>query len=391
MSFVNAADLQLRGGGCEVSEDTLAAVATVFHDLVVPPLQAADVSRIAADPSAVHAGAFRLAPGHAQSELMRALNFETLGPSLPPLLAVLSVLLSIDDCATVRLLRNCDKLGGDALPRALLRILTSSAQSAPNTQQLLGKLIGKPCAPGMTPALLTDLLLQLQQPGAPVEALLCALTHAAGGERVAERRLSIYDDSSSQPTELPAFFSLTGLGSSMQLLQMQWPLLSEYQIAVWVRLVRFPDEIVTSQCSSSSSSSVHNAQAAKAHILTLLTAAGAGIDVYVQDRSLCIATSDSSSSSASRRGTTAESAVTVITGAQLQCRQWHGLVITHKMHQGKSTASELFGSTSSSNSSSDMLSVVLDGEEVFSGACAYPRKVSAHISVDPSCTVCISA
>jgi hypothetical protein len=381
MSF---SDLQLSGGSCEASTDIFAEVASLFRNLVVPRLQAADVARINADSSAVHAGAFRLTVAHqAESELLQALSAGTLSASLQPLLAVLGVLLSIDDCAIVRLLHSCDSSGGDALPRALLRILTSSAPCAPSTQQLLGKLIGRACAPGMQSALLVDLLTELQQPGAPVQALLSALKYAAGGERLEERRHSIHDDSSSQATELPDFFSFTGPGSSMQLQDTQWLFPSEYQIAVWLRFVRFPDEIVAENSSSSSSSSSSNtssAQEAKAHIITLLTAAGAGIDVYVQDRCLCIATSDSSScsSSASRRGSRSSgAAVTVIFGAQLQCRQWHSLVITHKMHQGKSVSSELFGSSSSSSSSSnDVLSVVLDGEEVFNKPCPYPPKVS---------------
>ncbi|CAM9106363.1 unnamed protein product [Choristocarpus tenellus] len=207
----------------------------------------------------------------------------------------------------------------------------------------LGKIMGMVLSAAVEVCELKALLKGLHEPSALTSPLLTAMKLMTDEEHNMEVEKGRFLSGAA----VKHMFCFGGEGSGLALPRMMWPFPHEYQMCFLLRVEIFPG-----LCGSTSTQQ----KPAQAHLVTLLTEDGAGIDVVLEGSRLCFI-----AASYSRRKI--ESKITELDGVKLVQERWHALVFLHKQRRGM----DPFGR--------DQLEVYLDEELVFSGGVNFPRNV----------------
>lgn len=168
---------------------------------------------------------------------------------------------------------------------ALLRKLAEKSNSDGDRQglmRILGRVIGMVCSTGIKVNELKWILREIREPSAATKSLLTALSImvSSGSSRDDENVFS-RGPTITCPTVVRSVFNFDGAGSGLVLPEMQWPFAQEYQVALWLRV---------DEHAGLASNVTNEACSRRAHVFTLVTHFGAGVDYYLE---VCCTDSDS--------------------------------------------------------------------------------------------------
>lgn len=178
-------------------------------------------------------------------------------------------------------------LGCEAGPRQpslvvrLLRLLKALApksgrddhgasQGGQEVMRILARVIGTVCSARVEVDELKWVLREVRAPSGITQPLLTALAAMTPKyNNLADPRVVGAEPGRSCAAIVPSVFNFDGAGSGLVLPEMDWPFAQEYQIAFWLRVDN--SEHARSETLSK-----------RAHLLTLTTYAGAGVDYYIE-------------------------------------------------------------------------------------------------------------
>lgn len=258
-------------------------VCTLFGEFLLPPPHEHDVNQ--ATPT--RAFVVNRQAGLEVCSLLDLTRYMALpGEVQVQIMSLLHVGLSAGHCSAVRLRLSCES---GQLVRRLLELLkglaaaggvgdgagdeqtgTAGQQHTGDLIQLLSRVLGMVCSAGVGVDELKGILHELRAPSASTLPLLGALSVMVRSDRSCNTRK---EDSRNHPDMIEDIFDFGGDGAGLVLPVVHWPFAQEYQIAAWVRVEQpaglgFRPKLGTAT--------------AKAHLVTLTTEMGAGIDYFIQ-------------------------------------------------------------------------------------------------------------
>ena len=255
-------------------------MSALFSDFLVPPPRDED------DMTEGRSFVVNCRAGHSLCSVLEPNRFLALAGDVQ--LTVVSMLLKglrAGHCSAVRLRLSCKggRLVGSLLGllRGLTEATTAGAAAGAGDEhtcnagqhetgdliQMLGQVLGLVCSAGVGVDELKDILRELRVPSALTPPLLGAL--AVMARRSSNTRTERSGDREGmvghQGGAMPSLFDFGGDGAGLVLPVVQWPFPHEYQFATWIRV---------EQSAAS--------RRTKAHVVTLKTERGAGVDYYIQ-------------------------------------------------------------------------------------------------------------
>lgn len=156
------------------------------------------------------------------------------------------------------------------LLRLLKELVITSERNSGSQEviRLLARVIGVVTSARVEVDELKWILRELRVPSGLTLPLATALaTIAPGGDIFCDPRIAGADQGGSCPAAVRSVFNFDGQGSGLVLPEMDWPFAQEYQIAFWLRV----EGAVSSETTVT-----------RAHLLTLATHSGAGVDYYLE-------------------------------------------------------------------------------------------------------------
>ena len=137
--------------------------------------------------------------------------------------------------------------------------------------QLLSRVLGMVCSAGLEVDELKGLLRELREPSAMTQPLVAALAVMTQRDTDSNKKSFAARGSLGCPA-VQSIFNFDGKGAGLVLPTFLWPFVQEYQMVCWVRV---------EQPARSASVGVHGTQK-RAHLVTLTTQMGAGVDYYLE-------------------------------------------------------------------------------------------------------------
>lgn len=177
--------------------------------------------------------------------------------------------------SAMRLQLSCEN---GQLVRRLFDLLNRLASVDPDLTQVLGRVLGMVCSTSIKVDELKALLRELLMPSAMTAPLVAALSAMSlGGSMCAGTRspggeLMSY----CQGRGVRSVFNFDGEGAGLILPSVRWPFAHEYQIAAWIRT-----EHIQEPKEGHTDSTLRNMKN-KAHLMTFMTDAGAGVDFFLE-------------------------------------------------------------------------------------------------------------
>ncbi|CAM9119961.1 unnamed protein product, partial [Sphacelaria rigidula] len=148
--------------------------------------------------------------------------------------------------------------------------------------RLLARVIGVVTSARVEVDELKWILRELRVPSGLTLPLATALaTIAPGGDIFCDPRVAGADQGRSCSATVRSVFNFDGEGAGLVFPEMDWPFAQEYQIALWLR-VESPARSETT--------------VTRAHLLTLATHSGAGVDYYLEGSRLFVKVADGTGS-----------------------------------------------------------------------------------------------
>ncbi|CAM9208865.1 unnamed protein product [Discosporangium mesarthrocarpum] len=237
----------------------------------------------------------------------------------------------------------------DTLPGKLIPLLHQVGEMKSDQRlwregllDLLGRVLGRVCRAGLKVSELKAVLKSLSKPSDLLEPLLTSMTLMLDSQPGAQHG----DVGGLGKATVKRIFSFGGEGSGLFLPEMTWPFPHEYQIAFLLRVENF----------RAASQQILGEGSTEAHLVTLMTEDGAGIDVILKASRLCFIVGD-----CGRKGL--ETKIIDLGAVKLEKQKWHMLVFLHSRPGSMDFLSN------------DQLQVYMDERLVFSGAVPYPRCV----------------
>lgn len=266
----------------------------LFHGLIVPPPSAEDCANIVSGRKSRMSWSFVVHYESARDLCARleTPTFMTLSESMQTrILSLMDAGLTGGIYSVLRLRTGCESgpehpsllwLGCETGPRqpslvwrllGLLKALAAKSARDGGGQEvirILARVIGMVCSARVEVDELKWILREVRTPSSITQPLLTALaTMVPKDSNLADPRVVGAEPGRSCPVTVRSVFNFDGAGSGLVLPEMDWPFAQEYQIAFWLRVEN--SENARSETSTG-----------RAHLLTLATNAGAGVDYYIE-------------------------------------------------------------------------------------------------------------
>lgn len=259
-----------------------AAVCNLFGGLLVPPPDRNDVHEATASSSLRPQQRAFVVNRRAGRELCLRLQPDKFmaapGAMQTRILSLMDEGLRAGLCSVIRLRLSCESSQMVWCLLELLKGLTCGTDIEPhqNTDksrliELLSRVLGMVCSAGLEVDELKGLLRELREPSAMTQPLVAALAVMTQRDTDSKKK-SFAAGGTLRCPAVQSIFNFDGEGAGLVLPNVRWPFAQEYQMVCWVRV---------EQPARSASVGVHGTKR-RAHLVTLTTQMGAGVDYYLE-------------------------------------------------------------------------------------------------------------
>lgn len=257
----------------EIQDSTADAdVCTLFGGLLVPPPDRGNMHRAPGRAFVVNRRAGRELCLRLQPDKFMSAS----GAMQTRILSLMDEGLRAGLCSVIRLRLSCES---SQMVWCLLELLkgltcgtdveTSGYTDRSGLIELLSRVLGMVCSAGLEVDELKGLLRELREPSAMTQPLVKVFAVMTQRDTDPEE---IHFAAGGVCPAVQSIFNFDGEGAGLVLPTVGWPFAQEYQMVCWVRV---------EQSARSASVGVHGAKR-RAHLVTLTTQMGAGVDYYFE-------------------------------------------------------------------------------------------------------------